>query len=119
MKYMLLIVGFSDPDAPGSAALDADQGPTVEEFLSYERALVDAGVRVDGSALDSVDNATTVQVRTSGERVITNGPFAETREYLGGYVIVDVPDLDAALDWAARCPGARYGRVEVRPLLEF
>jgi len=48
-----------------------------------------------------------------------HGPFAESREFLGGYQIIDVPDLDAALDWAARCPGAKYGRVEVRPLAEF
>jgi hypothetical protein len=53
------------------------------------------------------------------ERVVTDGPFAETREVLGGYYLLDVPDLDAALDGAARCPGAKYGSVEVRPIMTF
>lgn len=115
MKYMLLVIGFHESGDAGASG----PGPTVEEFQAFEQAMVDAGVRVDGSALDSVEDATTVQVRADGERVVTNGPFAETREYLGGYDIIDVPDLDAALEWAARCPGARFGRVEVRPLLDF
>jgi len=58
-----------------------------------------------------------VQVNRAGERIVTNGPFPETREYLGGWNIIDVPDLDAALDWAARNPGAKYGRVEIRPVM--
>ena len=61
-----------------------------------------------GEALESSNTATTVAVK-DGERIITDGPFAETREVLGGYYLVDVPDLDAAIDWAARCPGAKYG----------
>ncbi|MEV5078565.1 YciI family protein [Streptomyces sp. NPDC056159] len=77
----------------------------------------DAGVKLAGNALD-VSNATTVRVRVNGERVVTDGPFAETREIVGGYYLIDVPDLDAALDWAARCPGARYGTVEVRTVWE-
>lgn len=117
MKYMLLIIGFHD-DGPVPTG-EPGTGPTVEEFLTYEKEMVDAGVRVDGSALQSVEIATTIQVRPDGERVVTNGPFAETREYLGGYDIIDVPDLDTALDWAARCPGSKFGRVEVRPLIEF
>jgi hypothetical protein len=118
VKYMLLVIGFHPTDA-NELAVDTGEGPTVEEFMAYEQALIEAGVRVDGSALDSVEIATTVQVRPTGERLVTNGPFAETREYLGGYDIIDVPDLDAALDWAARCPGAKYGRVEIRPLIQF
>jgi hypothetical protein len=58
-------------------------------------------------------------VDRAGECIITDGPFAETREYLGGYYILDLPDLDAAIDWAGRCPGARAWRVEVRPIQEF
>ncbi len=58
-----------------------------------------------------------MQVNRAGERIVTNGPFPETREYLGGWNIIDVPDLDAALDWAARNPGAKYGRVEIRPVM--
>jgi hypothetical protein len=119
MKYLLLIIGFHSCEQTDASTGQEEQGPTMEEFMEFEQAMVDAGIRVDGSALDSIELATTVQVRPDGERVVTNGPFAETREYLGGYDIIDVPDLDAALDWAARCPGARYGRVEVRPLVEF
>ena len=119
MKYMLLVIGFHPGQGATVSGERSEEGPSVEEFTAYEQSLVDAGVRVDGSALHSIDSATTVQVGSGGEQIITNGPFAETREYLGGYDIIDVPDLDAALEWAARCPGARYGRVEVRPLLSF
>lgn len=115
---MLLVIGFHEEVAGTTVKVPA-VGPGVEEFQAFERDMIDAGVRVAGSALESVEIATTVQVRADGERVVTNGPFAETREYLGGYDIIDVVDLDAALDWATRCPGAKYGRVEVRPLLEF
>ena len=80
-------------------------------------ALVDAGVHVDGGFLDDFQLATSVQVNRDGERVITNGPFPESREYLGGWTFIDVPDLDAALMWATRCPGAKYGRVEIRPVM--
>jgi hypothetical protein len=112
VKYMLQVLGFQD------ASFEEGQGPTVEEFVAWEKSLVDAGIRVDGGFLDDYRQATSVQVdRGSGEQIITNGPFPETREYLGGYDIIDVPDLDAALRWAARNPGAKYGRVEVRPVL--
>ncbi len=118
MQYMLLIMGSYEADATRAADPSA-QGPTAEEFLAFEQAMKDAGVLGGGAALYSVEVATTVQVRPDGERVVTHGPFAETREYLGGYDLIDVPDLDAALDWAARSPGAKYGRVEVRPLMVF
>lgn len=116
MKYMLLIYGEPPAQEP-----TAEQGQQVmTEYFAYNKALADAGVHVAGDALQGVETATTVQVMTSGERVVTDGPFAETREILGGYYIVDVPDLDAALDWAARCPGSHYGsRIEVRPLHDF
>ena len=69
-------------------------------------------------ALEGTETATTVRVR-DGERVVTDGPYAETREVLGGFYLLDVPDLDAAIEWAARCPGASYGTMEVRPIHEF
>ena len=73
-----------------------------------------------GDALKGVESATMVQVTEGGERLVTDGPFAETREVLGGYYLLDVPDLDAAIEWAARCPGAWHGsRIEVRPIMEF
>ncbi len=78
------------------------------------------GVWVSGHALQDLTTSTTVHVGPTGERTITDGPFAETREILGGYDIIDVPDLDVALDWAARSPGARDGgSVQVRPVAEF
>ena len=91
----------------------------VHASARYQQELGQAGVQVDSVLLHSFEDATQVQVNDAGERLVTNGPFAESREYLGGYQIIDVPDLDAALDWAARCPGGRYRRVEVRPLAEF
>jgi hypothetical protein len=111
MKYMLQVIGFTD------AEFAEGEGPTAEEFMSYEQALHGAGVHVDGGFLDDFQLATSVQVDRAGQRIITNGPFPETREYLGGWNIVDVPDLDAALEWAAKNPGAKYGRVEIRPVM--
>ena len=110
MKYLLLI----NTPAPDSTEERPAEAPTVEEFMAYEKAVTDAGVRLDGNALDLV-NATTVRVRVDGERVVTDGPFAETREIVGGYYLLDVPDLDAALAWAERCPAAHWGTVEIRP----
>jgi len=71
-----------------------------------------------GNALEPIETATTVQVR-DGETILTDGPFAETKEILGGYYLIDVPDLDAALGWAAKMPNIAYGKVEVRPIVVF
>ena len=111
MKYMLQVIGFSDD------SFAEGEGPTVEEFIAYEQALRAAGVHVDSGFLDDYQLATSVRVDGAGERIITNGPFQETREYLGGWDVIDVADLDAALEWAARNPGAKYGRVEIRPVM--
>lgn len=115
MKYILLIIGSQDAD-PGTD--DNGQG-LMEAFMTYHKAVLDAGVMVDSNVLESFETATSVRVDKAGERIITDGPFAETREYLGGYYILDLPDLDTAIDWAARCPGARAWRVEVRPIQEL
>ena len=71
-----------------------------------------------GDALADVEHATSVRL-TEGERLVTDGPFAETKETLGGYYLIDVEHLDDAIEAAARCPGARYGTVEVRPMMEM
>lgn len=111
MKYMLLI---------HAAAGDQGNGCTFEDWVAYDKELKDAGVFVSGHSLADLVTATTVRVDEAGQRTITDGPFAETREVLGGYDIIDVPDLDAALDWAARCPGSRGGgSVVVRPVADF
>ncbi|MCX6462324.1 MAG: YciI family protein [Pseudonocardiales bacterium] len=115
MKYMLLIYGPADGDWSEEAAQEE-----MDRYWAYEKAVAEAGVIVGSEALQGVDTATTVTVRDDGERIVTDGPFAETREVLGGYYLLDVPDLDAAIDWAARCPGSRRGqRIEVRPVHEF
>lgn len=115
MKYMLLIYGPAEGDW-SDEAVQAE----MNQYRAYEKAVADAGVKIGSEALQGIESATTVAVRADGERVVTDGPFAETREVLGGYYLLDVPDLDAALDWAARCPGSHDGnRIEVRPVLGF
>lgn len=111
MQYMLLIIGNQDaePIPEGGQGL-------MEQFMTYHQAVLDAGIMVGSNVLDSFETATSIQVTLGGDRIVTDGPFAETREYLGGYYIVDLPDLDAAIDWAARCPGSRVGRIEIRPI---
>lgn len=110
MNYMLLIIGNQDAQpVSGEQSL-------MEQFMAYHRSVIDAGILVDSNVLESFETATSVQVTASGERVVTDGPFAETREYLGGYYMLDLPDLDSAIDWAARCPGSRAWRVEIRPI---
>jgi hypothetical protein len=100
-------------------------GPSPEEaqaelprWFEYTQQLQESGAMVAGDALQPVDTATTVRVR-DGERLTSDGPFAETKEVLGGYYIIDVADLDAALAWAERIPSIGYGSVEVRPVMVF
>jgi hypothetical protein len=110
-QYMLLIY------------TPAEGGPSPEELQAafpawgaYTQALQDAGVMVAGAPLEPTDTATTVRVR-NGDTVVSDGPFAETKEALGGYYLIDVPNLDEALKWAARIPSGTYGSTEVRPVM--
>ncbi|HTH78264.1 MAG TPA: YciI family protein [Ramlibacter sp.] len=112
MEYMLLI--HADP-AGLQALRDAERSTSLAAYGAYSEALQKAGVLRGGNRLRTADAATTVKVR-EGKTEVLNGPFIETREQLGGYYLIDVPDLDAALSWAARCPGASHGAVEVRPI---
>ncbi|MGK5683462.1 YciI family protein [Actinoplanes sp. URMC 104] len=105
---MLQIIGFAD------ARYAEGEGPTAEEFVAWQRELADARVLAGAGFLDDPRQATSVRVDRAGERLVTTGPVEGTREYLGGWAMVDVPDLDTAVGWAAACPGARHGRVEVR-----
>lgn len=114
MRYMLLIIGNQDVDT----SPDAGQS-LMEQFMAYHKAVLDAGIMEDSNVLDSFETATSVQVTKSGERLVTDGPFAGSREYLGGYYVLDLPDIDAAIQWAARCPGARAWRVEIRSIQEM
>jgi hypothetical protein len=113
MRYMALLYG--EPDA-GPAPGTPEFGEMLSEFLSATAAMADAGVLVDSSPLQPPQTATTVRVR-NGDVQLCDGPFAEIKEQLGGYYILDCEDLDTALRYAATIPSARYGSVEVRPLM--
>ncbi len=115
MKYMLLLT--SDP-ADEPAPNDASFGAYMGEWDAYSHALAEAGAMVAGEALQGTDTASTVRVR-DGKRIITDGPFIESKEVIGGYYVIDVANLDEALDWAAKIPNAHFGTVEVRPVMEF
>src|SRR6266581_830390 len=108
MKYALLI--YSPSDGREYAARAAG---TVTAIVSYTSAPKDAGVLVAAEQLTHTDTATSVRVR-GGDRLLTDGPFMETKEHLLGFFLVDVPDLDAALEWAARMPSATHGTIEAR-----
>ena len=87
-------------------------------YRAYTQALRDAGVMTGGAALEPPRTATTIR-QPHGKRQVQDGPFADTKEQLGGYYVIDVPSLDKALEWAARCPSAASGAVEVRPNLRM
>ena len=113
MKYIALLYGeVNAGPAPGTPEFMEMLG----EFRSATAAMTDAGVLVDSSPLQPPQSATTVRVR-DGEIELSDGPFAEIKEQLGGYYILDCADLDTALRHAAMIPSAKYGSVEVRPLM--
>ncbi|WP_236046808.1 YciI family protein [Paractinoplanes ovalisporus] len=97
-----------------------NEGCDVQDWQNFDKAVQDAGIFVSGESLADLVTATTVKVAGDGTRTVVDGPFAETREVLGGFYVIDVPDLDVALDWAARCPGSwGGGSVVVRPVADF
>ena len=131
MKYLLMLYA----DETIGAAIPADQMATVMATMAaYAEALEKAGVHVANAALMPSSAAKTlrisggeVKLRHHGSQVFVNeggdlqlhdGPYADTREQLGGYYIIDVPDLQTALDWAAKCPAAQWGPIEIRPYRE-
>jgi hypothetical protein len=112
MQYMMLIY-LSSSDFEDRAS-DVE-GPFWGAWRAYFKALADAGAFVGGSPLEAVTTATTVRLK-NGKRLVQDGPYADTKEQLGGFVILELPSLDAALDWASRCPAAATGAVEIRPM---
>jgi hypothetical protein len=113
MKYLLLLAGEAGVGpVPGSEEFMQ----MLADYQSATEAMAAAGVLVDSGPLQDPSNATTVRVR-DGQRLVSDGPFAEIREQLGGYYVVDCADLDAALAWALTIPAVRYGSIEVRPLM--
>ena len=112
-QYMLLI--YNPLTGPATPEQMAEMGA---RFDAYTQSLTDAGVLVGGDALESADVATTVRER-DGQIQFTDGPFAETKEQLGGYYLLECKDLDEAIEWASKIPGAKNGSIEVRPIMEF
>jgi hypothetical protein len=112
MKYLLLIAA---DEAAWAATSDAEKAERTAAYGAYAEAMAKAGVLLGGERLKPVSTATSVRVR-NGKTEVLNGPYAETREQLGGYFVIEASDLDAALSWAARCPGASHGTMEVRPI---
>jgi len=127
MQYIVLIYGS---EKGWSSMSKAGVEQMYAEYRKYSEDLAKAGVIRGGSELKPTSTATTVRVRggptstattvrvRGGKRQVTDGPFAETKEQLGGFYLIDVPNLEAALDWAARCPSAHDGSIEVRPLAQ-
>jgi len=115
MKYLLLIYAN---EASMAAASKKDTEQMHAAYGAYTEALQKAGVVLGGNRLRPTTSATSVRV-ANGKTNVLNGPYAETKEQLGGYYMIDVPDIDAALSWAARCPGASTGTIEVRPIWEM
>ena len=115
MKYMLLI--YQSEAGMMSASKEA-ANQMLAAYGAYTEALDKAGVRAGSNRLRPTDSASTVRV-ADGKTKVLDGPYAETKEQLAGYYMIDVPDLDAALSWAARCPGAGHGSIEVRPIWEM
>lgn len=113
MKYALLIYG---DEAKGAQMTEAEQTAEMEAYNAFGREAHAA--LAGGEALMPINTATTVRVR-EGETMITDGPFAETKEQLGGFYVVDCANLDEALAWAAKIPGALNGSIEVRPVMVF
>ncbi len=112
VKYMMQIL---ETPADFAAREQGEETSYRAAWRSYFHALVDAGVYVDGAPLKAIATATTVRLR-DGKQLVQDGPFAETKEQLGGFMILELPSLDAALQWAARCPAAATGAVEIRPI---
>jgi hypothetical protein len=115
MQYMLLIY---DDESQWGTWSEEDSKAFMGEYFAYTDELRTAGAHVAGEALQPTATAKTVHVR-DGERFVTDGPFAETKEQLGGYYLIDVDSEDEALEWAAKIPSSRYGRIEVRPLMQI
>ena len=112
MHFALLI--YETPEAFATRKAP-ETNPYLGAWRAYYKAVVEAGIYAGGNPLEVPETATTVRL-TDGKRHVQDGPFADTKEQLAGFTILELPSLDEALDWAARCPAASVGAVEVRPL---
>ena len=112
MQYLLMLYAN---EGGWDKLTKTEQEHGVAAYAAYTEALKKAGVLVGSNRLQSVSLATTVRI-ADGKSQVLDGPYADTKEQLGGYYLIDVADLDSALAWAARCPGASHGIIEVRPV---
>ncbi|MGH6798874.1 MAG: YciI family protein [Roseiarcus sp.] len=112
MQYLLMI--HADEKAVGNQSKE-DLSNMMAAYAAYTTAMSEAGVKIASDRLQPTSTATTVRVK-NGKTQVLNGPYAEVKEQLGGYYAIEAPDLDAAISWAARCPGAQHGAIEVRPI---
>lgn len=118
MQYILLIYSQESKDAERASDPERMQR-VLSDYRAFNAATTEAGVFVAGDALTKTDTATTLRMK-DGKVMHTDGPFAETKEQLGGYYLLDCKDLDEALTWAAKCPAVAHGQtVEVRPVMVF
>ena len=115
MKYALLIYG---DEALAPAEGTDEFNAMYQGYYKFTEDITAADINRGGEALHSVDSATSVKVR-GGDRTVTDGPFAETKEQLGGFYLIEVDDLDAAIDVAAKIPSVNSGTIEIRPLVDF
>ena len=118
MKYVILIYDENSANPSPEPPDPAVWGEIMGDYNAYTQMLRDTNRYLGGEALEPVTTATTVRVQ-DGKRITTDGPFAETKEALGGFYLVEAKDLDEALDLAAQCPGAKFGSIEVRPVIDF
>src|SRR5258708_11598936 len=115
MQYLLALYA---EEAGWNKMTKAEQEQGMAAYKAYTEALTKAGALKGSNRLQPTSAATTVRI-ADGKSQVLNGPYAESKEQLGGYYLIDVPDLDSALSWAARCPGAGHGVVEVRPIWDM
>ena len=114
MQYMLI---FTESQARSAERNDPEKGPAYwGAWGAYVAALNGAGIVVSGAGLQEPHTGTILRIR-DGKRILHDGPFPDSKEQLGGYFIIDVPDLDTALEWAARSPSSSFGSTEIRPVL--
>ena len=118
MRYLVLIYDEQTANPSPQPPDPAVWGPVMEEYNAYTSMLRDKGAYVAGEALQPVTTATSIRVR-DGQTMTTDGPFAETKEALGGFYLIEAKDLDEALKLGGACPGAKWGSIEVRPIVDF
>jgi hypothetical protein len=115
MKYLLLI--YSN-EAEGAKMTPEEQQANMDKYFAFTKELNESGNNLGGEALQPTSSATSVRVK-DGKTIASDGPFAETKEQLGGFYMINADNLDDAIQWAAKIPGAHHGTIEVRPIWEF